>query len=95
MEIVLDFRNPFLQILLEEILELASKLDTSGTTSDNDHVQETLHLIFSLVFESGRFNTVHDTLADFLRIADFLQEARMLSNSGNTWKESMSKSAIS
>lgn len=38
MEIVFDLRNPFEQILLEEILELAGEFDAGGTTTDNDHV---------------------------------------------------------
>ena len=40
MEVVGDFGDPFLEILLEEVLEFASEFDTSGTSTDNDHVEE-------------------------------------------------------
>lgn len=75
MEIILDFRNPPLQVIVKEVLQLTSKLDTGGATADHNHVQEPLDLLWGLVFEHGSFDTVHDALANLLSIADLLQEA--------------------
>jgi hypothetical protein len=83
MEIVLDFRNPLAQIVLEKVLELAGKLDTGRTTADNNHVQEALDLLVGLILEDSGLDAVHDTLADFLSIADLLEEARVLSDTGD------------
>lgn len=82
MEIVSDFRDPFLEVLLEEVLELASEFDTGGTTAHDDHVEEAFTLLRRLIFEAGRFDTVHDALADLLGVANFLQETRMFADTG-------------
>lgn len=84
MEVVLDLRNPLLEILLEEVLELTSELDTGRSTANHDHVQQTLHFLFSLVLEDSSLDAVHDTLADLLGVTNFLQEARVLSDTGDT-----------
>jgi hypothetical protein len=39
MKFVTDFRNPFLEILLKEILKLAGKLDSSRTAANYNHMQ--------------------------------------------------------
>lgn len=76
-EVVLDLGNPLFKIIVEEVLDLTSELDTSGTTTDDNHVQKSLDLLFSLILEHGGLDTVHDALADLLGITDFLQEARV------------------
>lgn len=84
MEVVLDFRNPLAQIVLEKVLELAGKLDTGRTSADDNHVQEALDFFVGLVLEDGSLNAVHDTLADFLGIADLFEEAGVLTHTGDT-----------
>lgn len=83
MEVVLDFRNPLAQIVFEKVLELAGKLDTGGTTADNNHVQETLDFLVGLVLEYGGLDAVHNTLADFLSIANLFEEARVFADTGD------------
>lgn len=78
LEVLLDLRNPLLEILLEEVLDLTSELNTSGATTDDNHVQKTLDLILSLILEDSGLDTVHDTRTDLLGISDLLQEARVL-----------------
>ena len=69
-EVVRDFRHPFLEVLLEEVLELASEFNTCGTSPNDYHVKEALSFFGRLVFEACGFYAVHDTLPDFLSIAD-------------------------
>lgn len=38
MEVVLDLRNPLLEVLLEEVLKLTGEFDTGGSATDHDHV---------------------------------------------------------
>lgn len=38
-EVVLDFGHPLPQIVLEEILELAGKFNTRGTTANHHHME--------------------------------------------------------
>jgi hypothetical protein len=86
-ELIGNFGHPGLEVVLEEVLELTSELDTSGATTDNNHVQKTLALLRALVLESGGFTAVHDTLTDTLSISNLLQEARVLADTRNTfWK---------
>lgn len=74
LEGVLDLGEPLLQIGVEEVLELTGEFDTSGSTTDNDHVQQTLDLLGALVLEGGRLTAVHDAVTDALGVADLLQE---------------------
>jgi len=83
-EFISNFGHPGLEVVLEEILELTSELDTSGATTDDNHVQKTLALLGALVLESGSFTAVHDTLTDTLSISNLLQEARVLADTRNT-----------
>jgi len=85
-EVVLNLGDPLLQIIVEEILKLTSELDTSGATTDDDHVQQALDLIGSLILEHSSFDTIHDTLTDVLSIVDLLQEARVLANTRDTYE---------
>lgn len=85
MEIVLDTGNPLAQILFKEILQFTRKLNTSGTTADDNHVQKTLDFFLGLVLEAGGFDTVHDSFANFLGVADFLQEAGVFADAGNSF----------
>jgi hypothetical protein len=83
-EVVLDFGNPLLQVIVEEILKFTGEFDTSGATANHNHVQQALDLIVGLVLETGSLDTVHNTFADFLGVTNFLQEAGVLTNTGNT-----------
>ena len=76
MEVIGDFRDPFLEILLEEILKFTSEFDTSRTSTNNDHVEKALSFFGRLVFEAGCLYAIHDALTDFLSIADLFEEAR-------------------
>lgn len=84
MKVLFDFRNPLLQIVVEKVLELTGKLNAGRATTNDNHMEQTLDLLGGLILESGSLNTVHDPLADALRIADLLQEQAMFSNTGNT-----------
>lgn len=88
MEVVLDFRNPLFQVVVKEILQFTSELDTCGTTTNHNHVQKSLDFLWGLIFEHGSLNAVHDTLADMLRIADFFQEARVIRDALDTCTDS-------
>lgn len=84
LEVLLDFRNPLLQVILEEVLQLTGELDTSRATTNHNHVEKTLDFVFSLVLEHSSLNAVHDALADLLSIVDLLQEAGVLPDTGDT-----------
>lgn len=82
-EAVSNIGNELLDVLLEEILELASELDTSGTTTNDNHVQKTVNLLLGLALESGSLDAVHDLLANALGITNLLEEAGVLTDTGN------------
>jgi hypothetical protein len=84
MEVFSDIRNPFLEIVVEEVLQLTSELDTGGTTADDDHVKQSLDLFGVLILECCRLAAVHDTSSDGLSIIDFLEKETMLAHSRNT-----------
>ena len=71
MEVVLDFRNPLLQVFLKEVLKLTSELHTCWTTTDNHHMEKSFDFLRRLVLESGGFDAVHDSSSDLLRISNF------------------------
>lgn len=83
-EAIRDLGHPSLKVIFEEILEFTGEFDTSGATTDDNHVQKTLALLRALVLEGGGFTAVHDTLTDTLSIADLLQEARVLADTRDT-----------
>merc|ERR1712093_166858 len=80
LELVTNLRNPLLDILVEEVLELTGEFDTSRSTTDNHHVKQTLNLFWGLVLEGSSLHAVHNLLANSLSITNFLQEARVFSN---------------
>lgn len=80
LEAVADVRDQALDVLLEEVLQFAGKLDTSGAATNDDHVQQTVDLVRVLILEGSRLDAVHDLLADALGVIDLLQEARVLAN---------------
>merc|ERR1712093_335126 len=80
LELVTDLWNPLLDILVEEVLELTSEFNTSRSTTDDNHVKQSLNLFWGLILESSSLHAVHNLLADSLSIANFLQEARVFSN---------------
>jgi hypothetical protein len=41
----------------QEIVQLSGILDTSGSSSNNDHVHQSVDLLLWLVFESGSLDT--------------------------------------
>lgn len=84
LEIRRDLRNPLLQVALKEVLEFAGKLDSSRATTDNDHMEQSFDLLGALILEGRGLATVHDALPDVLSIPDFLEEARVLLDTGNT-----------
>ena len=83
-EVLLDIGDPLPQVIVEEILKLASKLDTCGPTANYNHVKKSLNLVWILVFEGGGFAAVHDAFSDPLGIADFFQEQTVFSYTRNT-----------
>lgn len=85
LEVVGEFGNPFLEVVFEKVLEFASKLDTSGTTTNDNHVEKTLDFLGALVLEGGSLAAVHDPLANALSIVDLLEEARVFAHTGDTW----------
>jgi hypothetical protein len=95
-EVILDLGEPLLQIRMEEVLELTSKLDTGRTATDDDHMQQALLLLVGLVLECGRLAAVHDTRADALGVAHFLQEEAVLAHTGDAcWLLAVSRSRYS
>lgn len=72
LESVGDFRVPLFQVILDdqprrncetrhahnqEIVELSGVLDTGWSTTDNDHVHQSVNLSLGLIFESGSLDT--------------------------------------
>jgi hypothetical protein len=84
-EVVLDLRQPLLQIRVEEVLELSGEFDTCWPAAYNDHVQQALLLVIRLVLEGGRLTAVHDAGTDALSVSDLLQEQAVLAHAGNAW----------
>ena len=82
-ELLLDLGNPLLQVGVEEVLELTGELDTSGASTDHDHVQQTLALLLRLALEGGRLAAVHDAVADGLGVTNLLQEQAVLADTGD------------
>lgn len=78
LELVADLRDPFADVLVEEVLELAGEFDAGWATADDDHVEETLDFLGRLVLECSGLDAIHDLGADALGIADLLQEAGVL-----------------
>lgn len=74
-EAVADLGNQLLDVLLEEVLQLAGELDTSRATANHHHVHETVNLLGRLVLEGSRLDAVHDPFADSLSVTNLLQEA--------------------
>ena len=74
-------------------MQLAGELDTSGTTANDNHVQQTTDLLRRLVLESGGLDTVHDALANPLRITDLLQKAAVFLDTGDTESSVLSTDA--
>jgi hypothetical protein len=85
MEVVFDLWEPLLQIRVEEVLELASKLNTGRSTTNNHHVQQALLLLVGLVLEGGRLAAVHDACADTLGISDLLEEQAVFTYTRNAY----------
>lgn len=84
LEAVADIGDQLLDILLEEIAELSSELNTGGTTTNNDHVHEAVDLLLGLALEGSSLNTVHNLLADQLGVANLLEETAVLADTRNT-----------
>lgn len=78
-----DVGDQLLDVLFEKVLELASELNASGATANDDHVHETVNLLGSLALEGGSLNAVHDLLADLLGVANLLEEAAVLPDAGD------------
>lgn len=57
------FGVPRAQILFKEIMDFAAQLDTGGTATDDDHVQESVNLLFALTRERSGLEACDITLA--------------------------------
>ena len=72
MEVFTDIWNPLLEVTNKEILKFSSEFNTSWATTDNNHVQQTLNLIWILILESSCLTAIHYTSSNGLCIVDFL-----------------------
>lgn len=93
MEVVGDFRDPFLEILFEEVLQFAGEFDAGGAAADDDHVQKTLSFRRGLIFEARGFDAVHDALPYLLCITNLFQEAGMFADAGDAERRILSTDA--
>jgi len=84
LEAVANLRDQLLDILLEEVAKLSSELDTGRATTNNDHVHQTVDLLLRLTLERSSLNTVHNLLADLLGVTNLLEEAAVLTDTGDT-----------
>lgn len=75
---------PCSQVVDQEVVQFSSVFYTSGTTADNDHVQQTINFLRGLSRESSSFNAIHQLCSDLLGIPNFLQEATVLLNTLDT-----------
>jgi hypothetical protein len=83
-EVFSDIWYPFLEVIKEEILKLASELYACWSTADDNHVEKTLDFFRILVLKSGGFAAVHYSSSNSLGIIDFFEEKTMFPNTGNT-----------
>lgn len=82
-EVVGDVRDPFLEVLFEEVLEFAGELNACGAAANDHHVQKTFAFLVGLVFEARSFDAVHNALADLLGVADFFEKAGVFADTGD------------
>lgn len=83
LEIVSDIGDPLSEIVLEEVLELGSELDTGRATSNNDSVQKSLSDL-RVLLELGLLNAIHEGSSNLLGVGDLLEEASVLLDTGDT-----------
>lgn len=83
LEAVGNLGDQTLDVLLEEVLKLTGELDTSGATTNDNHVHETANILGRLILEGGGLDAVHDLLANSLGVVNLLQEARVLAYAGD------------
>ena len=72
-EFVGNVGDPFLEVVIEKVLQLAGKLHARRASTDDDHVQQSAPLLFGLVFEVGRLDAVHDATSNLENIAHVSQ----------------------
>lgn len=78
-----DLGDQLLDVLLEEVLQLASELDAGRATADDNHVHQAVDLLGALTLEGSSLNAVHNLLADALGVANLLEERAVLLDAGN------------
>lgn len=64
-------------------MELSGVLDTGGSSSDNDHVHQSVDLGLGLSGEGGRLDAVHELGSNLVRVGELLEEARVLGHTGH------------
>jgi hypothetical protein len=84
-EVFADIRYPFLEVIVEEILKLASKLYASRSAAHDNHMQKSLNFFWILVFECCCFATVHYSSSNSLCVIDFFEEEGVFSNTRNAY----------
>ena len=75
--------NQLLDVLLEKVLQFTGELDTSRSTTDYNHVHQTVNLRRALALEGSSLNAIHDLLANLLSIVNLLEEAAVFADAGN------------
>ncbi|KAI6776735.1 hypothetical protein HG530_000680 [Fusarium avenaceum] len=84
LEAVADLGNQLLDVFLEEVAKLSGELDTGRSTTNNDHVHQTVDLLLGLALERSALDTVHNLLANSLGITNLLKETAVLTDTRNT-----------
>ena len=78
LELVGDFGVPSLQVVNQEIVQFSGVFDTGGTTTDDDHVHESLLFFFRLTSKGRSLDTVQESSPDFISVLEFLEETSVL-----------------
>lgn len=58
-------------------MELSGVLNTSRSTTDDNHVHQSVNLLLGLVLEGGSLDTVEELGSDLVGIAELLEETSM------------------
>ena len=76
--------DPLLFTYDQEVVELTGVLDTSGATTDDNHVHQAVNLLLRLVLEGGSLDTVKKSGADLVGITELLEEAAVVGHTLDT-----------
>lgn len=76
-ELTGKFWEVFTDITLDEVVQLGGVLDTSGTSANNDKIEQSVDLFFGHARNAGSLETVQQSVANLGRVLDAFHETRV------------------